>query len=262
MPIEWLLYPLLGVAAGLLAGLLGVGGGLVLVAALVLLLPAQGVATDKLMQAALATSLASIIVTATASAWAHHRRGSVDWPSFRWLAPGLVAGAWAGSELATRLDGQLLRVGVAAYCLLAGLQLLTDWPRTSAPRPPLPASAGLGLAGLCIGVVSALVGIGGGSMSVPVLIWRGQPAVRAVGTSSACGVLIGLAAAGGFGLRAHVEGMPPASLGYVFLPASIGVAITSVLAAPYGAAWAHRLPARTLKRVFAAFLVLMALLLL
>ena len=107
MPLEWLLYPLLGIVAGLLAGLLGIGGGLVLVVALVWLLPSQGVPVESAMHAALATSLASIVITAAASARAHHRRGSVAWPTAAWLLPGLLVGAWLGSRLATHLDGDL-----------------------------------------------------------------------------------------------------------------------------------------------------------
>jgi len=261
MPLEWLLYPLLGIVAGLLAGLLGIGGGLVLVVALVWLLPSQGVPVESAMHAALATSLASIVITAAASARAHHRRGSVAWPTAAWLLPGLLVGAWLGSRLATHLDGTFLRWFVVAYCVIAALQLLGDGPRArteaaSAPRGPL-----LSAAGTVIGAISALVGIGGGSMTVPLLIWRGVTPVRAVGTSSACGVGIGLASAAGYALLPTATGMPTASWGYVFLPAAIGIALTSLLMAPYGARLAHRLSGITLKRTFAAFLLLMAALL-
>jgi uncharacterized membrane protein YfcA len=263
MPIEWLLYPALGVVAGLLAGLLGVGGGLVLVAALALLLPTQGVPASIAMQAALATSLASVIATACASALAHHRRGGVLWPSVAWLAPGLVAGGWLGSLVARRIDGAHLRWFVVAYCVLAAVQLAFDLPRPRRAPPvdgPVPAPTGLplGLAGLGIGAVSALVGIGGGSMTVPLLVWRGVAPVRAVGTSSACGIVIGLSAAGGFASAGHVAGMPAASLGYVVLPAAIGIALASIAMAPAGAALAHRIRPVLLKRIFAAFLLAMA----
>lgn len=261
MPIEWLLYPLLGIVAGLLAGLLGVGGGLVLVAALALLLPTQGVPAGAAMHAALATSLASVVVTAGASAYAHHRRGSVLWRTAAWLLPGLLLGGWLGSLLATRLSGESLRWFVVVYCLLAALQLFLDWPK---PRPEAHAAAGgavLSLIGTLIGAISALVGIGGGSMTVPILIVRGVPPVRAVGTSSACGVAIGLAAASGYALNANITGMPAGSWGYVFLPAAAGITVTSLLMAPYGAALAHYVSGKTLKRIFACFLVAMAALL-
>jgi uncharacterized membrane protein YfcA len=255
MPIEWWLYPAFGVIAGLLAGLLGVGGGLVLVAGLAWLLPSQGVPASVAMHCALATSLATIVITGVASARAHNQRGSVLWPSVVWLLPGLLLGAWLGSGLATRLSSTWLRNGVAAYCLLAALQLWLDWPRARATHADSPRGAGLSAAGVIIGMVSALVGIGGGSMTVPLLVWRGVPAVRAVGTSSACGVGIGLASALGYATRIPAVAMPAYSLGYVYLPAAIGIAITSMLCAPYGARLAHRLSAVVLKRIFALFLL-------
>lgn len=261
MPLEWLLYPLLGIVAGLLAGLLGIGGGLVLVVALVWLLPSQGVPVESAMHAALATSLASIVITAAASARAHHLRGSVAWPTAAWLLPGLLVGAWGGSKLATQLDGGFLRWFVVAYCVIAALQLIGDWPRARATSAAAPRGALLSAAGTVIGAVSALVGIGGGSMTVPLLIWRGVAPVRAVGTSSACGVGIGLASAAGYALLPTATGMPTGSWGYVFLPAAIGIAMTSLLMAPYGARLAHRLSGTALKRSFAAFLLLMAALL-
>lgn len=262
MPIEWLLYPLLGLLAGLLAGLLGVGGGLVLVAGLVFLLPAQGVPAEAAMHAALGTSLASVIITSIASTRAHARRGSVLWPSAAWLIPGLLLGAWLGSVLATRLPGESLRLFVVAYCALSALQLLWGKARVRSNADSPPTGALLSLAGAAIGAVSALVGIGGGSMTVPLLIWRGVAPVRAVGTSAACGIAIGLAAALGFATHAQVAGMPAASVGYVYLPAAIGISLGSAWMAPHGAALAHGISPIALRRVFAAFLLLMAALLL
>jgi uncharacterized membrane protein YfcA len=264
MPIEWLLYPALGVVAGLLAGLLGVGGGLVLVGALALLLPTQGVPAPIAMQAALATSLASVIATAAASAWAHARRGAVLWRYVAWLVPGLLVGAWLGGRFATGLDGHVLRWFVVGYCLLAATQLALDLPRPragAAARPQGAAGAWLAGAGALIGAVSAVVGIGGGSMTVPLLVWRGVPPVRAVASSSACGVAIGLSAAASYASARGAESMPAGSLGYVFVPAAIGIVLTSLPMAPFGARLAHRLDGRTLKRIFAGFLVAVALLL-
>ncbi len=250
----WLLYPLLGAVAGLLAGLLGVGGGLVLVAALAWLLPLRGVPHEFAMQAALATSLASIVLTALSSALSHARRGGVLWPSVWTLLPGLLIGGWFGSLLATHLSGEVLRWGVAIYCFLAGAQLLLGQPRAHAAVLDAPRDAAIGAAGLGIGAISALVGIGGGSMTVPLLIWRGVPPVRAVGTSSACGVAIGLASAAGYALHGPLGGLPQGSLGFVYLPAAAGIALVSILTAPLGARLAHRLQGRTLQRVFALFL--------
>ena len=261
MPIEWLLYPLLGVVAGLLAGLLGIGGGLVLVAALVLVLPTQGVPAEAVMHAALATSLASVIITALASTRAHARRGSVLWPSVAWLVPGLLLGGWLGSVLATQLASDSLRWFVVGYCVLAALQLFFEFPRSRPAHPTPPRGPLMTTAGVGIGAVSAMVGIGGGSMTVPLLIWHGVAPVRAVGSSSACGIAIGLAAAAGYAMNGDVQAMPAASVGYVYLPAAIGISLTSALMAPYGASLAHRASPLVLRRVFAAFLVAMAALL-
>lgn len=248
-----------GVAAGLLAGLLGVGGGLVIVAALAWLLPAQGVAPAQVMHVALATSMASIVATSLSSTWAHQRRRAVAWPSVLSLTPGLLLGGVLGALLAVQLPGWLLRAGVAGFCLLAGVQLwrgraAADDSEGTVPRGPL-----LALAGVAIGAVSALVGIGGGSMTVPLLIALGARPVRAVATSAACGFAIALASAAGFIAvgRDASAALPSGSWGYVYLPAAAAIAIASVACAPFGAALAHRLRGTQLKRVFAGFLWVM-----
>jgi uncharacterized membrane protein YfcA len=238
MLTEFWIFPLLGIVAGVLAGLLGVGGGLVLVAALVWLLPLHGIGHDAAMHAALASSMASIVLTAASSAYAHHRRGSVLWPTVAWMAPGLVVGGWLGSVVAVALDGAVLKWGVIGYCLLAAAQMMFGRVR-SGGGDVVPAGAGMSAAGVGIGAVSAVVGIGGGSMTVPLLVWRGVAAVRAVGTSSACGVVIGMASAAGYAFNAPAGALPEHALGYVFLPAAVGVAAASVLAAPLGSKLAH-----------------------
>ena len=138
-PLMYLLFPLLGLVAGILAGLLGVGGGLVLVAALAWLLPLFGVPPEVAMHAALASSLASIVLTAASSARAHARRGSVLWPTVAWMVPGLLLGAWLGSGVAVKLDAQTLRWIVAGYCLLAAWQ--TGFGRSRAPADATARSA-------------------------------------------------------------------------------------------------------------------------
>lgn len=254
---ELWIFPLLGVIAGVLAGLLGVGGGLILVAALVWLLPLHGIDHDAAMHAALASSMASIVLTAASSAWAHHRRGGVLWPTVAWMAPGLVLGGWLGSLLAVALDGAVLKWGVIGYCLLAAAQMAFGRVRGGV-GDVVPAGPGMSAAGVGIGAVSAVVGIGGGSMTVPLLVWRGVAAVRAVGTSSACGVVIGIASAAGYAFNAPAGALPDHAVGYVYLPAAIGVAAASVLAAPLGSRLAHAIGGPALKRVFAGFLVLVA----
>lgn len=252
-----LIYLLLGACAGVLAGLLGIGGGLVLVGALAWLLPMQGVPADAAMHVALASSLTSIVLTAASSTRAHHRRGSVLWPTVAWMVPGVLLGGWLGSRFAIALDDGVLRWCVAGYCFLIAAQML--WSKTPAGTGTLVAPRGPGytLAGSGIGIVSAIVGIGGGSLTVPLLVWRGVAPVRAVGTSSACGIFIGIGSALGYALQAPAGAVAlPGAFGYVYLPAALGVALASVFAAPYGTRLAHALSGPALKRVFAVFLLL------
>lgn len=257
MTLAWAIYLALGAVAGVLAGLLGIGGGLVLVAALVWLLPSQGVPPEQAVHVALATALASIVMTGLSSARAHHRRGSVLWPTAAWLVPGMLLGGWLGSVLATGLEGALLRTFIAVYCCAAALQLALDWPRARPERADPPTGPAWSAAGGFIGALSALVGIGGGSMTVPLLVWRGVRPVRAVGTSSACGVAIALASAAGYAAHGPAGGgLPPGSWGYVFVPAAVAIALASVLTAPLGTRIAHRISGLALRRVFAGFLLL------
>ena len=254
--IEWLLYPLLGACAGVLAGLLGIGGGLVLVAALAWLLPQQGVPADVAMHTALASSMASIVLTAASSARSHHARGSVLWPTVAWMVPGVLLGGWLGSRIAIGLAGDALRWCVAIYCFVVAAQMLLSRAQSQGDARVVPRGPGYSAAGVVIGAVSSLVGIGGGSMTVPLLVWRGVPPVLAVGTSSACGIFIGIGSALGYALQAPPGALPLAhSVGYVYLPAAIGVAAASVLAAPYGTRLAHAISGEALKRVFAVFMI-------
>ncbi len=253
---------MLGVIAGVLAGLLGIGGGLVLVAALVWVLPWFGIAQDQAMHAALASSLASIVLTAASSALAHAKRGSVMWPTVAWMVPGLLLGGWLGSDLAVYLADDVLRWVVASYCFIAGAQMAFGGKRGAASDAvvvPAPRGWPWTMAGTGIGAISAVVGIGGGSMTVPLLVWRGVAPVRAVGTSSACGIAIAIGAALGYAFHAPAGALPQHAIGYVYLPAAIGVALASVLAAPYGTRLAHRISGTALKRVFAVFMVVMGL---
>ena len=253
------MFPVLGVVAGILAGLLGIGGGLVLVAALAWILPLHGIPKEAAMHAALASSLASIVLTAASSAYAHHGRGSVLWPTVAWMVPGVLLGGWLGSRIAIGLDGDVLRWCVAVYCFIVAAQMLLSRRKDGGDAHVVPRGPGYSAAGAAIGALSALVGIGGGSMTVPLLVWRGVRPVRAVGTSSACGVAIGLSAAAGYALHAPSGALPAHGIGYVYLPAAIGVALASVLAAPWGTRLAHRLSGNALRKVFALFLLLVAL---
>lgn len=248
-----LIYLLTGAIAGLLAGLFGAGGGMVMVPALALVLPAQGVPPDATMQVAVATSLAVISATSISSMLSHQRHGAVLWPVVRWMALGLVAGAVAGAYLADQLASRTLALIVGAGALLVAAQMFFQLQPSAAA--PLPGRGGLVAAGSIIGTLSALVGIGGGSLTVPFLSWRGVDIRQAVGTSAACGVPIAWAGALGFMLAGWDRtDLPAPHLGYVSLQGFAGLAVASVALAPLGARLAHRLPPRQLKRGFALLL--------
>lgn len=271
-----LIFAATGAAAGLLAGLFGVGGGLIMVPALALVLPWQGLGPAVVMQVAIGTSLAVISATSVSSMLAHHRRGGVLWPVFARLAPGLAVGAVAGAFVAHALPGLVLQRIVGVGAILVAIQMFLDRGKKGDAhlfRGPAESWSDaekrcaspflLFGAGGVIGLLSALIGIGGGSLTVPFLTWRGVPIQRAVGTSAACGVPIAWAGAVGFMLAgAGVAGRPEWSVGYVALPAFAAIAVASVLTAPLGAQLAHRLPPKQLKRAFAALLLVIGVMLL
>ena len=252
------LYLLCGAAAGFFSGLLGIGGGLVVVPLLTFIFTVQGVMSpDVAMHVAVATSLSSILFTSVSSARSHARRGSVEWRFVRGLAPGIVAGTLIGSFGAAYIPGFGLRAFFVVLLVCIATQMLLDlYPKSRGFAPGASALAG---AGLIIGGVSSLVGLGGGSLTVPFLRWCGVDMHKAVGTSSA--VAWPIAVAGTFGFVVSGWGNPllPAwSLGYVSLPATLGIACTSVFFAPLGARLAHALPVPTLRKVFAVFLYVTA----
>ena len=252
------LFLICGVATGLLAGLLGLGGGLVIVPILNYIFQfSAGVPEELSLRLAMGTSLASILFTGASSTRAHARRGAVLWPWVRPLAPALALGTALGSTVAAALPIFGLKAFFTCFLVAVAVQMLADYyPASREAKPPRAVLAG---AGLGIGGVSSLVGIGGGSLSVPFLRWCGVEMRRAVGTSAALGWAI--AAAGSFGYAVNGWGapdLPPYCLGYVSLPATLGVAVTSIFFAPLGARLSHALPVNILKKVFAGFLVILA----
>ena len=252
---DLLVYLVLGGVAGTLAGLLGVGGGLVIVPALLWVFRANGFDEAVVAHLAVGTSLGTIIPTSLSSIRAHHRRGAVLWPVVGRLAPGIVVGAWLGAAIADRLATAWLQRVVGAFALIVAAQLLRG-ERPAAHRG-LPGPAGLAAVGTGIGSLSGLVGIGGGSLTVPFLTWCSVDIRRAVATSAACGFPIAVAGAIGFVAAGwHAPGLPPGSTGFLYWPALAGVAAASVLTAPLGARLAHSLPVAVLRRVFAAVLAL------
>ena len=250
-----LFYLTLGLFAGVMAGLLGVGGGLIIVPTLAWIFHHQQVDDAIIMHLAIGTSLATIVVTSISSVRAHHRRGAVLWPIFWRLTPGIVVGAWLGAAIADALPSAVLSKVFAVFVLTVAAQM--GFGAKPAPHRELPGTTGMLTAGGVIGAVSAIVGIGGGSLTVPFLTWCNIAIRQAVATSSACGLPIALAGALGFvvtGLNA--AGRPDWSLGYIYGPALVGITLTSMLSAPLGAKLAHTLPTEMLKKVFAAFLTL------
>ena len=250
-----LFYLTLGLFAGVMAGLLGVGGGLIIVPTLAWIFHHQQVDDAIVMHLAIGTALATIVVTSISSVRAHHRRGAVLWPIFWRLTPGIVVGAWLGAAIADALPSAVLSKVFAVFVLTVAAQM--GFGAKPAPHRELPGTTGMLTAGGVIGAVSAIVGIGGGSLTVPFLTWCNIAIRQAVATSSACGLPIALAGALGFvvtGLNA--AGRPDWSLGYIYGPALVGITLTSMLSAPLGAKLAHTLPTEMLKTVFAAFLTL------
>ena len=253
--MELLAYLLTGAVAGIMAGLLGIGGGLVIVPALAWVFAAQGFSADSLMHFAVGTSLAAIVPTALSSLLAHHQRGSVYWSATYRLTPGIVVGGLAGAALARVISSPGLALMFGLFEIAVALQLALG--RQPGGHRSLPGTAGMGLAGSLIGLLSALLGIGGGTLTTPFLLWHGIDIRRAVGTSATCGLPVALAGATGFaiaGLGSPVQ--PGPNTGFIVWPAMAAVAVTSVLLAPAGASLAHRLPRTVLRRVFALFLLL------
>jgi uncharacterized membrane protein YfcA len=251
------LYLLGGAVAGVLAGLFGVGGGTILVPALLIIFSGTDIPEALWMHLALGTSLAVIVLNAISSVRSHHRRGGVNWPVLWNLTPGVILGASVGAWIADGLESRTLALLFAAFLLLIGLQMLAA--RQPKPHRVLPGRLGLVIAGGVIGVVSALVGIGGGSLTVPFLAFCNVAIARAVGTSAAVGLPIALAGTLGYlitGLDA--VDLPSGAIGYVYLPAFLGMAVAGMACAPLGARIAHALPAAQLKRAFGIFLLLVS----
>jgi len=256
--MEFLLYLPLGAAAGVMAGLFGIGGGLIIVPVLVFSFTAQGFDPTVLTHLAVGTSLATIVFTSINSVLAHHRKGAVLWPIFVWLTAGILLGAVLGSLTAASLKGPLLQKIIGLFAIAMALQMGLDL-RPKASRE-VPGKPGLSLAGVVIGWASAIFGIGGGSLTVPFLTWRSVPMQQAVATSAACGLPIAVSSALSFMAVGWGEAhLPDWSLGYVYLPAMIGIAATSMFFARVGANLAHRLPPRVLKRLFALQLMVVGL---
>lgn len=247
----------LGAATGFAAGLLGIGGGMLLVPFMTMLLTARSFPQELIVHMAIATSLATIMFTSMSSVRAHHRRGAVLWPVARLLAPGILIGSWIGPWIGTQLNSAGLALFFAVFVALSATQMLFD--KKPAATRELPKAAGMVGAGSVIGVLSGLVGAGGGFISVPFMTWCNVKMHNAVATSAALGFPIALAGTLSniyFGM--HEPNLPAGALGFIYMPALLVVSLASVTTAPLGAKVAHALPVKSLKKIFALILYLLA----
>ncbi len=250
-----LAYMGMGAVAGILAGMLGIGGGQVIVPMLVFAFTWQGVNNEHLMHLALGTSMASIMFTAVSSFWSHHKRGAVQWDVVRRIVPGILLGTLLGSVIAARMSTNSLKIFFVIFIYYIASQIIIDRkPKASRSLPGPVAMFGVGNT---IGAASSLVGIGGGALSVPFMLWCNITIHKAVGTSAAIGFPIAIAGTIGYVLNGlQAQGLPEYSLGFAYLPALAGLVCGSVVTAPLGVRLAHSLPVSKLKRVFAILLFL------
>lgn len=247
-------YMMMGGLVGLLGGMLGIGGGSLIVPGLVFLLRRQGVPLGLAMKIAVATSLASILFTSLRAMYAQEKRRAIDWHLVSILGVPVLLGSLVSGSLAAYLPGTILKGVFGAFLAIVGVQLLAAWHPIS--RWQLPGRLGLFAAGAGIGALSAMLGIGGGSLTVPYLTACQIDMRRAIAISTTLGVPIALFGAIGFVSSGWQRtGLPPDTLGYLYLPALLGLTPVAVLVAPLGVHWAHRLPVGTLRRIFGVLLL-------
>lgn len=259
MDLFWLFsYLVLGAVTGLFAGLFGIGGGGIMVPILTLLFVQQQFPAQYILHMALATSMSAIIPTAIASLRAHHTHRAVLWPVVIKIAPGILLGTFGGTFIASYLPASPLAIFFSCFMGVVAVQMMFN--RKPQPSRQLPGVIGLSSAGAGIGVISALVAIGGGTLTVPFLIWCNINLPIAIGTSAAVGLPIAIAGAFGYVMNGwDVTGLPEFTLGYVYWPAVLLMAVMSFFTAPLGATLAHRLPVPVLKKLFAILLVALSL---
>jgi len=253
-------YLLLGSISGLMAGLLGIGGGLIVVPVLLFLFELQNFSSDIAMHMSIGTSPATVTITSVASTLAHHMKGTVEWPLWLTLSPGLIIGSLLGAAIADFLPGDILRIIFACFELLAAFHIV----RNSQPQGLyVPHWVLFGVIAVGIGTVSALLGISGGLIVLVFLLWIGIPIKNAVSTSAATGFPVAFTGTIGFiFLGFDVQSLPHGSNGYVYWPALMGIVVTSVITAPLGAKLTHALSPTALRRIFTLFLSILGVIML
>jgi len=255
----WLILALLvmGAFGGFAAGLLGIGGGMVLVPFITMIFTARGITDELVVHMAIATSLGTILFTSMSSVRAHHKRGAVLWPVVRLLTPGILIGSWIGPWIGKQMNTSVLALFFGCFVAYSATQMLIG--KKPAAARELPGKPGMFATGGLIGVLSGLVGAGGGFISVPFMTRCNVRIHNAVATSAALGFPIALS-----GTLSNIyygwgePGLPPWSLGFIYLPALAIIVLASVIMAPLGAGVAHRMPVRRLQRIFAAILYALA----
>ncbi len=256
--LTFLIFLAVGALAGVLAGLFGIGGGMVIVPVLVLTFTAQGVSEAVLTHMAVATSLATIVFTSISSVREHHRNGAVDWSLVAMLSIGIVVGTAIGVSLITSVPGPVLQNIIGVFALLLAVKMFFGIePGSDGKRP---GTTGLVTAGGVIGFGSSWFGIGGGTFTVPYLTWMKVPMRQAVATSAACGLPIAITGAVSNVFAGwSAEGLPAWTTGFLYWPAIAGIVLTSVPFAKVGARLAHRLDQAKLKKGFALLLFVVGL---
>ena len=248
---------LIGTCTGFLAGLLGIGGGMIMVPFVTIILTQRGFPAEYTVKMAVATSLATIAFTSLSSVRAHNQRGAVLWHVVKVLAPGILVGSLLGAQVAHALPGRLLGVFFAVFVAFSATQMLLN--RKPKPSRTLPGPAATFGVGAAIGGLSSLVGAGGAFMSVPFMLWCNVKIHDAVGTSAALGFPIAVAGTLGYIWAGHgLPQMPPGSVGYLYLPGLFIISAASMLMAPLGARTAHRMDITPLRKVFAIVLYCLA----
>lgn len=253
----WLGYLGLGLFVGFFAGLLGIGGGLMIVTGLVFMFGAQHFPADRLVHLAYGTSLTSIVFTSLSSVRAHHKHKAILWPLVARSVPGVVVGTLLGTLLADHLPSRYLAMFFTAFVFYSALQMWLDLRPHSARQ--LPGNAGITGAAMFVGALSSLVGAGGGVISIPLMLACNVHMRNAIATSAALGLPIAIAGAVGYILTGlDKDHLPPLAIGYVYLPALIGLVIGTFITVPAGARAAHRMEVKRLKRIFSVILFIMA----
>jgi uncharacterized membrane protein YfcA len=250
-------FLVLGAVVGFLAGLLGLGGGMTMVPLLTFVFTREGFAPEHVVHMAIATATATILFTSVASMREHHRHGAVLWPVVVGLAPGIIVGSLVGPQIVGGMSTAVLSAFFGAFVAVAATNILLD--RKPTPARELPGKGGLFAVGGGIGLISSMVGAGGAFLSVPFMTACNVPIRNCVATSAALGLPIAVAGTIGFVVAGMSQsGLPPHTIGYVYVPALLVIVAASVIFAPLGARAAHRWPVKTLKRSFAVVLYVLA----